>query len=324
MTNVFPLISIIIPVYNGSNFLEEAINSCLSQTYKNIEILVINDGSNDRGLTKDIALSFGNSIRYIEKPNGGVSTALNLGITEMCGDYFSWLSHDDIYLPQHIENQVEILIKTPGADSVISGTKQFFFYENIITNRKDKFSIFLKVATPISHYVYWFYACSIIVKKEFFTQHFQFNSDYKTIQDIAYSLNVLRFTNVVFNEKEYSLRREHDNTINQKEVQFINNKEYHHLLISLINKYGLRFFITNPKGGVSTLLLIIFYADLISNKYDDLKEVFFNKIINTFPLLKYFQIPVKISLFTAAKIYSLVNRIYRSIRLYIYHKFSNY
>ena len=294
----------------------------MSQTYKNIEVLVINDGSTDGGLTRDIALSFGNCIRYIEKPNGGVSTALNFGITEMRGDYFSWLSHDDIYLPYHIESQVETLIKTPEADSVISGTRQFFFFENLVINRKDKFSIFSKVAAPISHYVYWFYACSIIVKKEFFAQHFQFNADYRTIQDIAYSLSVLRFTNVAFNENEYSLRREHDNPINQKEVQFINNKEYYILLTSIINKHGLRFFVSNPRGGVNPLLLIIFYADLISNKYDDLKEVFVNRIMQTYPSLMYFRMPLKAGLYAASKFYSLINRAYRSIRLSIYCSFS--
>ena len=87
-----PLVSIIIPVYNGSNFMREAIDSALAQTYPNIEILVINDGSTDN--TREIALSYGDKIRYFEKENGGVATALNLGIREMRGEYFSGLSHE--------------------------------------------------------------------------------------------------------------------------------------------------------------------------------------------------------------------------------------
>ena len=93
--NKAPLVSIIIPVFNGSDYLAEAIDSALNQTYTNIEILVINDGSNDLERTKSIAHLYGEKIRYFEKKNGGVSSALNLGIKEMKGEYFSWLSHDD-------------------------------------------------------------------------------------------------------------------------------------------------------------------------------------------------------------------------------------
>lgn len=72
-----PLVSIIIPVYNGSDYLEEAIESALNQTYKNIEIIVINDGSTDNGATEMIALKYRDQIRYFHKTNGGVSSALN-------------------------------------------------------------------------------------------------------------------------------------------------------------------------------------------------------------------------------------------------------
>lgn len=105
-----PLVSIIIPVYNGSNYVKEAIESALAQTYCNIEIIVVNDGSSDDGLTEKIALSYGDRIRYIAKEkNGGVSSALNVGIRNMRGEYFSWLSHDDRYKPEKIASQVELL-----------------------------------------------------------------------------------------------------------------------------------------------------------------------------------------------------------------------
>ena len=105
-----PLVSIIIPVYNGSNYVKEAIDSALAQTYGNLEIIVVNDGSSDNGLTEEIALSYGDRIRYIAKEeNGGVSSALNVGIRNMKGEYFSWLSHDDRYTPEKIASQVELL-----------------------------------------------------------------------------------------------------------------------------------------------------------------------------------------------------------------------
>lgn len=104
-----PLVSIVIPVYQGANFVGEAIESALAQTYPNVEILVINDGSNDNGATERAVLAYGDKVRYFSKPNGGVSSALNTGIREMRGEYFSWLSHDDLYAPEKIEHQVKML-----------------------------------------------------------------------------------------------------------------------------------------------------------------------------------------------------------------------
>ena len=90
-----PKVSIVIPVYNGEDYLAYAIDSALSQTYENKEIVVINDGSTDN--TDEICKSYGDKIRYFVKKNGGVASALNLAIEKMDGEYFSWLSHDDAY-----------------------------------------------------------------------------------------------------------------------------------------------------------------------------------------------------------------------------------
>lgn len=101
-----PTISIVIPAYNASNYLADAIDSALAQTYPNVETIVVNDGSRDDGATRQIALSYGDKIRYFEKENGGSSSALNMGIANMTGEWFSWLSHDDLYEPEKLERQV--------------------------------------------------------------------------------------------------------------------------------------------------------------------------------------------------------------------------
>ena len=69
--SVNPTVSIVIPVYNGANYLRAAIDSALAQTYPDIEIIVVNDGSDDGGETRDVLVSFGSRIRYLEKNNGG-------------------------------------------------------------------------------------------------------------------------------------------------------------------------------------------------------------------------------------------------------------
>ena len=109
------LVSIVIPAYNASNYLAEAIDSALAQTYPNIEIIVINDGSPDEGKTRTVARSYGDKIRYYEKENGGCASALNYGIGVMKGKWFSWLSHDDLYLPTKVETLLGLL-NTYGCD----------------------------------------------------------------------------------------------------------------------------------------------------------------------------------------------------------------
>ena len=109
-----PLVSIVIPVYNGADYLRACIDSALAQTYPHIEIIVVNDGSADGGATEAIALSYGDRIRYFRKENGGVSSALNLGLRHMRGEYFSWLSHDDLYLPEKVASQMEAILRFSG------------------------------------------------------------------------------------------------------------------------------------------------------------------------------------------------------------------
>lgn len=123
-----PKISIIIPVYNGENYLKEAIDSALAQTYDNYEIIVINDGSVDH--TEEIALSYGKKLRYLKKENGGVASALNLGIKKMDGEYFSWLSHDDVYYPEKLQVQIEHLRKAGNMTLPVYGNWDIFYMED--------------------------------------------------------------------------------------------------------------------------------------------------------------------------------------------------
>ena len=125
-------VSIIIPVYNGEKYIKESIESALNQTYTNIEIIVVNDGSKDN--TDEICKSYGNKIKYIKKENGGVATALNTGIKEAKGQYVAWLSHDDLYKENRIEKGMEVLSKLKDKNTII-----FSNFELIDSNGK-KFS----------------------------------------------------------------------------------------------------------------------------------------------------------------------------------------
>ncbi|MBQ6831775.1 MAG: glycosyltransferase [Oscillospiraceae bacterium] len=88
--------------------MAQAIDCALCQTYKNIEVIVVNDGSTDGGAGGDICRSYGDKIRYFEKENGGCSSALNYGIRQAYGKFISWLSHDDLYDENKIEVQISL------------------------------------------------------------------------------------------------------------------------------------------------------------------------------------------------------------------------
>lgn len=187
INNYNPLVSIVIPVYNGSNFMEEAIDSALNQTYKNIEIIVINDGSNDNGKTEKIALSYGDKIRYYSKENGGVATALNLGIDKMKGDYFSWLSHDDLYLPKKVEKQVDAIDVNNNKEIIVCGSTLIDKDRNSIPSAR-KYRNLGKVSgkemfVNIFNRNKAFHGCGLLIPKIAFEESGKFN-DLKYMQDI--------------------------------------------------------------------------------------------------------------------------------------------
>lgn len=107
IVNASSIVSVIIPSYNRARFLGRAIQSILDQTYRNFEILVIDDGSTDG--TRDVAESFGKVVRYVYQPNSGVSAARNHGIRIARGDYLAFLDSDDEFLPTKLEKQIAYL-----------------------------------------------------------------------------------------------------------------------------------------------------------------------------------------------------------------------
>ena len=102
-----PTVSVVIPVYNGENYLRLAIESVLCQTFQDFEIIVVDDGSKDS--TPDVVQSFGSRVRYVRQENAGVAAAVNHGIRWARGRYFAWLSHDDLYAPEKLSEQLRAL-----------------------------------------------------------------------------------------------------------------------------------------------------------------------------------------------------------------------
>ncbi len=188
-----PKVSIIIPVYNWSNYLSEAIESALAQTYNNIEIIVINDGSNDNWVTEKIALSFGNKINYIYKENWWVATALNLWIEKASWEYISWLSHDDLYYPNKIEEQVKTLEWLEDKNTIIYSNFEFFYDDKKLSEINPN-SNYMKDENLLYNCIFRKYPlqwCSLLIKKDIFKKIWFFNLDYKCVQDYDMWLRML-------------------------------------------------------------------------------------------------------------------------------------
>ncbi|HET6620673.1 MAG TPA: glycosyltransferase family A protein [Dongiaceae bacterium] len=109
-----PLVTILVPVYNRSGPLVEAVQSCIGQTWRPMEILVIDDGSSDDPAAA--LLPFGASVRIVHKPNGGVASARNLGIRLAEGDFIHLLDSDDLLCPTAIESKIAAFAAVADAD----------------------------------------------------------------------------------------------------------------------------------------------------------------------------------------------------------------
>ncbi len=207
-----PLVSIVIPVYNGSNYLREAIDSALNQTYDNCEVLVINDGSDDDGKTEAIALSYGDKIRYFYKKNGGVSSALNFGIKNMQGEYFSWLSHDDLYYPEKIEKEINAILCTGIPETLVQAEYEFYNQETKSMTPTD----FLKyyeldqiTNSFFSVLQMQIHACSALIHKSHFMRVGYFDENLKTIQDVDMWFRIFRGQRSLFLKDILHIVREH-------------------------------------------------------------------------------------------------------------------
>lgn len=114
----YPKVSVIIPDYNGEKYIAEAIESALGQTYRNFEIIVVNDGSADNSYEK--IKPYLPSVKYIFQENQGVAAARNTGIKHSSGELIAFLDQDDLWLPEKLELQVDYLLRNPDVGLVHS------------------------------------------------------------------------------------------------------------------------------------------------------------------------------------------------------------
>lgn len=222
-------VSIVIPVYNGADYLDDAIQSALHQTYRNIEILVVNDGSNDNGATEQIVRKYEDRIRYFEKLNGGVASALNLAVEKMTGDYFSWLSHDDLYVPEKIEAQLSAL------HSCDSRTVSYCDYSVFEQDWRKSIPVTIN-AVPPSEFRYWLttnnilHGCTLLIPRAAFKECGAFSTDLRTTQDYDLWFRMAERFQFVHLPRVLVLARSHPNQDSKRKASMA-KRECNQLLI---------------------------------------------------------------------------------------------
>jgi len=117
------LVTVVIPAYNAERHIVEALEGVLAQTYRPVEIVVVDDGSTDA--TAETVRRFGPRVRFTTQINAGAGAARNRGVAMATGRYIAFLDADDSWPPEKLARQVEILEKNPGCDLVFGQVQQF-------------------------------------------------------------------------------------------------------------------------------------------------------------------------------------------------------
>ena len=111
-------VSVVIPLYNARDVIAETVTSVLAQTWKNYELIVVDDGSTDG--SSEMVMKFKDNLRYVKQENAGVAKARNRGIAESVGESVALLDHDDLWHPTKLEKQVRMLDAHPEIGMVIT------------------------------------------------------------------------------------------------------------------------------------------------------------------------------------------------------------
>lgn len=190
-----PLVSIIIPAFNAEKYIKETIKSALSQTYKNIEVIIVDDGSKDK--TKNIVQSIQDPrLNYFYQNNKGQSAARNAGIKIAKGEYIAFLDADDLFLPKKIEKQVNFLEDNPDCGVCYCKIYHFFDDRNdkLFYNPTPNYSGFIfdkllenSVVNPLA----------AVLRKEYLDKYGGFNDDWRRC-DEQYLWLKLAFNKVKF------------------------------------------------------------------------------------------------------------------------------
>lgn len=233
-----PKISVIIPTFNNSHFIIDAIRSIINQTYAEYEIIVINDGSIDD--TEEALKPYYHKIRYFYKNNGGVASARNYGIKESKGDYIAFLDSDDYWLTQKLEEVNKFIINYPSIGLFYSNAYQVGRTGKVIGVFKSQdfdsklyFKILLNNFIPAS---------SVVVKKEVFDTCGLFFEHFEAAaggEDWDMWIRIAKKYKIKLIDKPLICYRVHQSNVSKKDFEKLNRDVLLILERALKNEIGI-------------------------------------------------------------------------------------
>jgi glycosyltransferase involved in cell wall biosynthesis len=227
MTN---LISVILPVYNGALYLDEAIKSILSQTYSNFEFIIINDGSTDNSLEIiNRYTPIDDRMKVISRENRGLITSLNEGIEKSEGTYIARIDQDDVSLPGRLEIQLNYMLKNHldicGGDFTKIDAQNNVLEEHKVPKTESEIIITLATNMPFAH------SC-VMIKKSFLSKNnlkYGLNG-YRNAEDLDLWIlmyeNGAKFGNVDENILKYRILSSSMSRTNRKEIKKESDRQF--------------------------------------------------------------------------------------------------
>ncbi|GAB3099998.1 glycosyltransferase [Aestuariicella hydrocarbonica] len=220
MTETLPLVSIIVPVFNGERHIGQCLTSLVGQRYPNKEIIVVDDGSTDNSAA--IVRSFGDRVQYLLQDNAGSAVARNTGLDHAHGDYIAFNDGDDLWAPNRLHQQVHFM-ETHPEYGVATGRfahvdESFSFSDAQAVNEEVQPSVVSSRSGWVYHTLFetsWYHIIAALVRKEVL-QQVRFNPSYRRGQDYDFWLQLAATTRIAQLDTLYAYYRKNNLSISHR------------------------------------------------------------------------------------------------------------
>ena len=231
-------VSVIIPCYNRDRFITETVESVLNQTYPNIELIVVNDGSTDK--SRSVLKRFSDKLRILEHPGGlnkGQSASINLGLSQSTGKYIAILDSDDLFLPRKIQKQVDFLEANSEVDLVYgngevideNGNILYKFYEKQPCEESNPSNVLLNC--------YFLLPNNSLFKSDLIKRVGFFDESLRSGQDHDMAIRIAEVGKLAYLDEILFQYRKHNNSISGKNAD-LRWKNGFIILEKAINRYN--------------------------------------------------------------------------------------